>query len=56
LQGGDDVDEVAQVAAEPVDPPDDQGVAGRCRYASSSSACGSRSGRRLAPGVSTGKR
>src|SRR5664280_3452311 len=27
LQGGDDVDEVAQVAAEPVDPPDDQGVA-----------------------------
>src|SRR5664280_3472066 len=26
LQGGDDVDEVAQVAAEPVDPPDDQGV------------------------------
>jgi len=29
LQGGDDVDEVAQVAAGPVDPPDDQGVAGR---------------------------
>src|SRR5664279_1292837 len=29
LQGGDDVDEVPQVAAEPVDPPDDQGVAGR---------------------------
>src|SRR5664280_648002 len=27
LQGGDDVDEVAQVAAKPVDPPDDQGVA-----------------------------
>ena len=27
LQGGDDVDEVAQVAVEPVDPPDDQGVA-----------------------------
>ncbi len=28
LQGGDDVDEVTQVAAEAVDPPDDQGVAG----------------------------
>jgi hypothetical protein len=28
LQGGDDVDEVAQVAAEAVDPPDDEGVAG----------------------------
>jgi len=27
LQGGDDVDEVAQLAAEPVDFPDDQGVA-----------------------------
>jgi hypothetical protein len=28
VQGGDDVDQVAQVAAEPVDLPDDQGVAG----------------------------
>ena len=28
LQGSDDVDQVAQVAAEPVDPPDDQGVPG----------------------------
>jgi hypothetical protein len=27
LQGGDDVDQVAQVAGQPVDPPDDQGVA-----------------------------
>src|SRR5674536_342177 len=39
LQGGDDVDEVAQVAAEPVDPPDDQGVAGR-RSARQAVHCG----------------
>jgi hypothetical protein len=28
FQGGDDLDQVAQVAAEPVDLPDDEGVAG----------------------------
>lgn len=28
FEGGDDVDQVAEASAEPVDPPDDQGVAG----------------------------
>jgi hypothetical protein len=41
FEGGDDVDEVAQVPAEPVDFPDDQGVAGLVGLMRMSMAVGS---------------